>query len=114
MDRHRALARPRRALKAQARALGSREGVLDCRPSRAGTYDMPITNRIAIDPLVRGGRPCIRGLRILVNDIHCMLAGGSTRQEFALGRTHLEDEDVPAALECASRAIKQPMVAEAD
>jgi uncharacterized protein (DUF433 family) len=45
---------------------------------------------------------------------HDLLAGESTRQEFVAGRPHLEDEDVPAALECASRAIKQPLVAEAD
>jgi uncharacterized protein (DUF433 family) len=70
--------------------------------------------RITIDPQVCGGRPCIRGLRIRVKDILDMLAGSATRQEILADYPYLEDEDITAALEFASRATDHPVVASAD
>jgi len=72
------------------------------------------TNRITIDPEVCGGRPCIRGLRIRVKDILDMLAGGATRQEILADYPYLEDEDITAALDYASRAIDHPVIAAAE
>lgn len=69
--------------------------------------------RITIDPEVCGGRPCIRGLRIRVKDVLDMLAGGSTRQEILADYPYLEDEDITAALEYASRATDHPVIATA-
>ena len=43
-----------------------------------------MTNRIAIDPEVRGGRPWIRSLRIRVKDILDMLAGRAAARKFWL------------------------------
>ena len=70
--------------------------------------------RITIDPEVCGGRPCIRGLRIRVKDILDMLAGGATRQEILADYPCLEDEDITAALEYASRATDHPVIAAAE
>ena len=71
-------------------------------------------SRITIDPEVCGGRPCIRGLRIRVKDILDMLAGGATRQEILADYPYLEDEDITAALEYASRATDHPVIAVAE
>ena len=70
--------------------------------------------RITIDPEVCGGRPCIRGLRIRVKDILDMLAGGATRQDILADYPYLEDEDITAALEFASRATDHPVIAAAE
>jgi uncharacterized protein (DUF433 family) len=70
--------------------------------------------RITIDPEVCGGRPCIRGLRIRVTDILDMLAGGATRQEILGDYPYLEDEDITAALDYASRAVDHPVIAAAE
>ena len=37
-------------------------------------------NRITLEPGKRGGRPCIRGLRITVYDVLSMLSNGTTHQ----------------------------------
>jgi uncharacterized protein (DUF433 family) len=73
-----------------------------------------MSTRITIDPEVCGGRPCIRGLRIRVKDILDMLAGGATRPEILADYPYLEDEDITAALEYASRAIDHPVIAAAE
>lgn len=70
-----------------------------------------MSQRIAIDPEVCGGRPCIRGLRLRVKDILDMLAGGATRQEILADYPYLEDEDITAALEYAGRVIDHPVIA---
>jgi len=70
-----------------------------------------ILDRITVDPEVCGGRPCIRGLRVRVKDILDMLAGGATRTEILADYPYLEDEDITAALEFASRATDHPIIA---
>jgi uncharacterized protein (DUF433 family) len=67
-------------------------------------------NRITVDPEICGGRPCIRGLRVRVKDVLDMLAGGSTRVEILEDYPYLEDEDITAALEFASRAADHPVL----
>ncbi len=68
-------------------------------------------DRITVDPDVCGGRPCIRGLRIRVKDILDMLAGGSTRFDILRDYPYLEDDDITAALQFASRATDHPVFA---
>jgi uncharacterized protein (DUF433 family) len=75
---------------------------------------MTSTTRITINPEVCGGRPCIRGLRIRVQDILDMLAGGSARAEILADYPYLVDEDITAALEYASRLIDHPVIAAAE
>jgi len=73
-----------------------------------------VSTRITIDPEVCGGGACIRELRIRVKDILDMLAGGATRQEILTDYPYLEDEDITAALEYASRATDHPVIAAAE
>ncbi len=73
-----------------------------------------ITARITIDPNVCGGRPCIRGLRVRVKDILDMLAGGATRDEILADYPYLENDDITAALEFASKATDHPVIAAAE
>jgi uncharacterized protein (DUF433 family) len=68
-------------------------------------------DRITVDPDACGGRPCIRGLRVRVKDILDMLAGGSSRAEILRDYPYLEDNDITAALEFASRATDHPVLA---
>jgi uncharacterized protein (DUF433 family) len=68
-------------------------------------------DRITVDPDTCGGRPCIRGLRVRVKDILDMLAGGSSRMEILGNYPYLEDNDITAALEFASRATDHPVFA---
>lgn len=54
-------------------------------------------SRITIEPGKRGGKPCIRGLRITVNDILGWLASGMTEQEILEEHPALEKADFAAA-----------------
>jgi len=66
-------------------------------------------DRITLDPEKCGGRPCIRGLRVRVKDVLDMLAGGSSREEILRDYPYLENDDITAALEFASRATDHPV-----
>jgi uncharacterized protein (DUF433 family) len=58
--------------------------------------------RITLEPGKRGGRPCVRGLRITVYDILSMLSSGMTQQEILDDFPELEPEDVLAVLSFAA------------
>jgi uncharacterized protein (DUF433 family) len=55
-------------------------------------------SRITIEPRKRGGRPCIRGLRISVGDVLGCLASGMNEDEILRDFPDLEREDIRAAL----------------
>lgn len=57
---------------------------------------------ITIEPGKRGGKPCIRGLRITVGDVLGWLAVGMTRAEVCREHPELTDEDITAALAFAA------------
>ena len=59
-------------------------------------------NRITLEPGKRGGRPCIRGLRIMVYDVLSMLSTNMTQQEILEDFPELELEDILAALAFAA------------
>lgn len=63
---------------------------------------MSYRNRITIEPGKRGGKPCIRGLRITVYDILEYLAGGMTEQQILQDFPDLELEDIRASLAFAA------------
>lgn len=63
---------------------------------------MSYRNRITIEPGKRGGKPCIRGLRITVYDILEYLAGGMTEQQILQDFPDLELEDIRACLAFAT------------
>lgn len=57
---------------------------------------------ITIEPGKRGGKPCIRGMRITVNDILGWLASGMTIQEILADFDELTEQDIYAALSYAA------------
>lgn len=59
-------------------------------------------NRITLEPGKRGGRPCIRGLRITVYDVLFMMSSGTTQQEILEDFPELEPEDILAVLAFAA------------
>jgi uncharacterized protein (DUF433 family) len=59
-------------------------------------------NIITLDPGKRGGRPCIRGLRISVYDVLSMLASGMSQQEILDDFPELEPTDIQAVLAYAA------------
>ena len=59
-------------------------------------------NRITLEPEKRGGKPCIRGLRITVYDVLEYLASGMTEAEILEDFPDLEREDIRAALAFAA------------
>ena len=63
---------------------------------------MDYRERITIEPGKRGGRPCLRGLRITVYDVLDYLAGGMSEHEILEDFPDLEREDIRAALAFAA------------
>ncbi|MDE0474670.1 MAG: DUF433 domain-containing protein [Gammaproteobacteria bacterium] len=59
-------------------------------------------DRITLEPEKRGGKPCIRGLRITVYDVLEYLASGMTEAEILEDFPDLEREDIRAALAFAA------------
>jgi uncharacterized protein (DUF433 family) len=57
---------------------------------------------ITIEPGKRGGRPCIRGMRITVADILGWLAAGMSHQDILSDYPELTEEDIRAALAYAA------------
>jgi uncharacterized protein (DUF433 family) len=60
-------------------------------------------SRITMEPGNRGGRPCIRGLRITVYDILAMLAEGLAEAEILEDFPEIEPEDIRACLAYAAK-----------
>jgi uncharacterized protein (DUF433 family) len=58
--------------------------------------------RITLEPGKRGGRPCVRGLRITVYDVLEMLAGGMSEAEILEDFPELETADIRACLAYAA------------
>ncbi len=54
--------------------------------------------RITIEPGKRGGKPCVRGLRITVYDVLGWLASGMSEQDILRDYPDLEPEDIKACL----------------
>jgi uncharacterized protein (DUF433 family) len=57
---------------------------------------------ITIEPGKRGGKPCIRGLRITVYDVLDYLASGMTQEEILDDFPDLTQEDIKACLAFAA------------
>jgi uncharacterized protein (DUF433 family) len=54
--------------------------------------------RIASDPAILGGKPCIRGTRISVELLLELVAQGASRADILKAYPHLKAEDVEQAL----------------
>ena len=51
---------------------------------------------ITIDPEKRGGQPCVRGMRITVDEVLEYLASGMTQDEILKDFPYLTDADIRA------------------
>ncbi len=81
----------------------------------AGIYYpfMNYQNIITIEPGKRGGKPCIRGMRITVYDVLEYLASGMTQQEILEDFPYLTEEDIRTCLAYAADREKRSMIVEA-
>ena len=59
---------------------------------------MSLEGLITIEPGTRGGKPCIRGLRITVYDVLEYLASGMSEEEILRDLPDLTHEDIRACL----------------
>lgn len=65
---------------------------------------------ITIEPGKRGGKPCIRGMRITLYDVLEYLASGMTVEEILDDFPYLTEEDVRACLSYAADREKSLMI----
>jgi uncharacterized protein (DUF433 family) len=63
---------------------------------------MNYSDIITIDPGKRGGKPCVRGLRITVYDVLEYLASGMTHADVLRDFPFLTEEDIRACLAYAA------------
>ncbi len=63
---------------------------------------MDYKDRITIEPGKRGGKPCIRGLRITVYDVLEYLASGMSEDEILRDFPDLVSEDIRACIAFAA------------
>jgi uncharacterized protein (DUF433 family) len=64
-------------------------------------------DRISIEPGMRSGKPCIRGMRITVYDVLEYLASGMSAQEILDDFPDLTQEDIRACLVFAADRERQ-------
>jgi uncharacterized protein (DUF433 family) len=74
---------------------------------------MNYNNIITIEPGKRGGKPCIRNMRITVYDVLGYLASGMSREEILDDFPYLTSADIQACLCYAADREKSQMVMEA-
>lgn len=70
---------------------------------------MNLLDRIAIDPAIRFGKPCIRGTRISVGDILEYLAGGMTEAQILADFPQLTLDDIRACLAYAAERERRTL-----
>ena len=70
-----------------------------------------LTDRITIDPEQSGGRPCVRGMRIRVTDVLDLYSTGLSANQILEEMPDLEEADLKACLQYASKRIDHPVLA---
>lgn len=63
--------------------------------------------RIAHDPKVMGGKPCIRGLRVTVGTLLGLLASGASKERILESYPFLEAADLDEALAYAAWRLEE-------
>lgn len=71
---------------------------------------MDYHDRITTEPGKRGGKPCIRGMRITVGDVLEYLASGMSEEEILEDFPDLEPEDIRAVLAFAADRERKLLV----
>ena len=74
---------------------------------------MHYADLITIEPGKRGGKPCIRGMRITVYDVLEYLATGMTHSEILEDFPYLTEADIRACLSYAADREKALMIIKA-
>jgi uncharacterized protein (DUF433 family) len=69
-----------------------------------------LLDRIAIDPQVCFGKPCIKGTRIWVSLILDFLASGESEAQILAAYPQLEPDDIRAALAYAAEVAREHIV----
>ena len=68
-------------------------------------------SRTTVEPGKRGGRPCIRGMRITVYDVLSYLAAGMTVAEVLDDFPYLTQEDIQACFAFAAERERSMLLA---
>ena len=69
-------------------------------------------NLITIEPGKRGGKPCVRGMRISVGDVLGWLAAGMTHEEIISDFPEITRDDIRACLTfAANREFRSKILA---
>ncbi len=66
---------------------------------------------ITLEPGKRGGKPCIRGMRITVADVLGWLSAGMSHEEIREDYPEITEEDIRACLAYAADRERRLMVA---
>ncbi len=88
-------------------------GSLDCQSAKIYHRIMNYHDIITIEPGKRGGKPCIRGMRMTVYDVLEYLASGMTTQEILDDFPYLTHDDIMACLAFAADREKNLLVVQA-
>jgi uncharacterized protein (DUF433 family) len=73
--------------------------------------NMDYAKIITVEPGKRGGKPCIRGMRITVYDVLSYLAAGMTHEEILADFPYLTEEDILACLAYAADRERRTLAA---
>jgi len=66
--------------------------------------------RVVVDPQVCGGKPCVRGTRIMVKNILGLVAGGYDLDRILRTYPELDAEDIREALDYAAFVVDDERV----
>lgn len=72
---------------------------------------MNYQNIITLEPGKRGGRPCVRGMRIAVADVLGWLAAGMTHEQILADYPELTEQDIRACLAYAADRERRVLTA---
>jgi uncharacterized protein (DUF433 family) len=81
---------------------------------QAYRLQMDYRDRVAIDPTVRFGKPCVRGTRIAVGDILSYLASGMREEDVLADFPQLTADDIRACLAYAAERERRSVSVPAD
>lgn len=70
---------------------------------------MDLLQRIAVDPAVRFGKPCVRGTRIAVGDVLGCLAAGMSEAKIVADFPQLTRDDIRACLAYAAERERRTL-----
>jgi len=75
------------------------------------TMNIDYRTILTLEPGKRGGKPCIRGMRITVYDVLSYLAAGMTIEEVLADFPYLTADDIHACLSYAADRERHSLIA---